>query len=108
MWTIENGLKLVRALQPLTREFNYHLALGGGVLNKGESEKDLDLYFLPMGGFNINGAEQKPNPDGMRKLLDKFWGVGKDISKDYGNEKGYKHAVKYMRNGTQRIDVFIF
>jgi hypothetical protein len=48
MWTLDNGLALVRAIQPKIRQFNYHVAIGGGVVNRGFSTKDLDLYFLPM------------------------------------------------------------
>ncbi len=45
-WTLEEALILVRALQPTAWQYGYHLCLGGGVLNKGVSSKDLDLYFL--------------------------------------------------------------
>jgi hypothetical protein len=106
MWDLEGGLRLVRAIQPITRRFGYHVALGGGVLNTGESNKDLDLYFLPMGGFDVE--QDKPQPDNMREYLSRLWGVGEDIGKDYGNML-YKHAVKFfLASNKKRIDVFIF
>jgi hypothetical protein len=115
MWTIEGGLKIVRALQPATRQFGYHLALGGGVLNKGESKKDLDLYFLPMGGF---GDTQEHKPDEMLRFLERLFGASTPICRNdpaYGNsEQLYAHAVHFTRMGgprkdiKQRIDCFIF
>lgn len=113
MWTFENAIRVIRALQPATREFNYHLALGGGVLNKSYSNKDLDLYFLPMGGF---GSKSKEDPDGMLAFLERLWGKSTPLTKEYyGNGiSHYKRAVKFARYGgedkktVQRIDCFIF
>jgi hypothetical protein len=114
MWTLEKALIVVRAIQPHTRKYNYHLCLGGGVLNKGESNKDLDLYFLPMGGFD---GKQQPDSKGMKEQLEKIWGVSEDIAKDYGYADGascYKFAIKLTRmsgpkaNIPQRVDCFIF
>jgi hypothetical protein len=53
-WTLENSVELIRLLQPLAHRHGYHLALAGGILNRGFSEKDLDVVALP----NFN-AEQE-------------------------------------------------
>ena len=132
-WTLEEALKLVRALQPGTREFGYHLALGGGVLNNGVSEKDVDLYFLPL-------DNQPPiRPDKLVEWLEGLWGKGENLCKEYADEEAgdafieaniqpplepplfpplpviwcrvqpvsaYKHKLKFER-GDGRIDVFI-
>lgn len=118
MWTIDQGLHIVRALQSHTRQFGYHLTLGGGVLNKGESKKDLDLYFLPMGGFD---GDPRHRPDEMLRYLSGIWGTPEPLAKSlqdrekYGRtESFYKHAVQFTRWGgpsrtiRQRIDCFIF
>ena len=81
-WTLEEGLRLVRALQPSTRQYGYHLALGGGVLNNGESEKDLDLYFLPLN----NPKVAKDNPEGLVKWLTGLWGDPEPIGASYDEE----------------------
>jgi hypothetical protein len=47
IWTLEGAQELIATIQPKIRALNYHVALGGGVLNRGYSDKDLDLYFLP-------------------------------------------------------------
>ena len=67
-WTLGEAVGLVRALQPLIRKFNYHLTLGGGVLNNGYSNKDLDLYFLPM------EKGQESSKAGLLAFLAENWG----------------------------------
>lgn len=49
MWTLEQGLEVLRRINPLVRPHGYYTALTGGVLFKGESDKDLDIVLLPMG-----------------------------------------------------------
>lgn len=48
MWTLKTALDLVRKIQSPIRAFRYHVVVGGGVINKGQSSKDLDLYFMPL------------------------------------------------------------
>lgn len=47
MWTIEDALSLIRQLQPKAMEAGWCLMLGGGVLNNGYSDNDLDLLAYP-------------------------------------------------------------
>lgn len=56
-WTLDQALSLIRDLQPSVRDLHYHICLGGGVLNVGTSEKDLDLWFLPLNGHEGNARE---------------------------------------------------
>lgn len=100
-WLLEEALLLIRSLQPLTRKYNYHLALGGGVLNNGFSRKDLDLYFMPLGNSEPNGEE-------LVKWLDGMWGKHEfiGIGHGYADEDVYKQKLKYDYDG-QRIDVFV-
>ena len=100
VWTLEDGLDIIRAIQPDTRKFGYHVCLGGGVLNKGSSHKDLDLYFLPMGG-------PKSNPGGLVKWLESMWSTSTEIGNgDYPAEPPYLHRLKFQY-GELRIDVFV-
>lgn len=46
VWRIEDALKWIREHQASVQKLGYHLALGGGVLNKGFSCKDLDLVLM--------------------------------------------------------------
>lgn len=104
MWTLSQALELIRDLQPLVREEKYHMLLGGGVLNKGESDKDLDLVFIP-----LNGEESHPGKI-VAMLFDVFGSFGKAIrdSPDYGSGSiwYFKEMIKYDYLG-KRIDVFI-
>lgn len=101
IWTLDSALPLVRELQPETRQFGYHLALGGGVLNTGESFKDLDLYFLP-----LDASDSKPESEGLVAWLDKLWGEGESLLGASYNSQHYKAKRKYLL-GDQRIDAFI-
>lgn len=78
-WTMDDALELVRGLQKDTRRYGYHLTLGGGVLNNGESQKDLDLFFLPLQNpkFPMN------NPDNLVSWLTKMWGPYETIGENY-------------------------
>jgi hypothetical protein len=74
IWTIEDALKTIRALQIGAVNFGYHICLGGGVLNHGSSKKDLDLYFLP-----YNNPSFKEDRPALIAWLEGMWGVGKSI-----------------------------
>lgn len=47
-WDLNKALVLIRSLQPGCNERGYYVALGGGVLNNGYSDHDLDLLLMPM------------------------------------------------------------
>ena len=100
MWTLDTALLLVRRLQPETRQFGYHLALGGGVLNAGESTKDLDLYFLP-----LDDQDEDPDMDALIAWLAGNWGEWKSRIDARYNSKHYKAKRKYVF-GDVRIDAF--
>lgn len=120
-WTLDGALELVRIIQPQVRKFNYHLCLGGGVLNKGASDKDLDLYFLPMASRTM-----VPNTTGLESFLNDIWGrsgvIGnggrlqlqvEEPNSEYGpvdpnsGELAYKLKLKFTYSGSYRIDVFV-
>lgn len=100
MWTLDEGVAMVRLVQKASRRFSMHVAIGGGVVNEGRSFKDLDLYFLPMDADTTN-------QEGMRDFLDTLWGAGENIIEgDYPPGPDYTHKLKYTV-GDKRIDVFI-
>lgn len=130
MWTFKDAQELIVGLQPEAKKHGYHVALGGGVLNKGESTKDLDLYFLP-----LDNATYPSNEIGLCMWLGSLFGMGTKIEpgmyskdttlvfgqarlaapfRDYGDgtfassRKKSKYAQKLMFTlGKRRIDVFI-
>ena|SRR3990167_4283139 len=100
-WKIEEGLKLIRALQGRVKEFGYHIALGGGVLNNGMSDKDLDLYFLPFNNPNV----AKENTQGLLDWLSKLWGEPKQIGEypDQPNDPIRPVVPRIARVGDQWV-----
>jgi hypothetical protein len=48
-WTIDEALNLIREIEPEVKRSSFcFLALCGGVLRNGKSEKDLDIFIIPM------------------------------------------------------------
>jgi hypothetical protein len=104
-WTLEDALAHVRDIQLSTRKFGYHLTLGGGVLNNGYSEKDLDLFFLP-----LDDSKTPRDPHGMLDFLTKFYRttpVSINNTEGYGPSDLYTHKVKFNDGHGRRVDVFI-
>ena len=111
-WTLADALSVIRILQPETRKFNFHLCLGGSVLNTGSSEKDLDLYFLPLD----NG--RPPDGSELVKWLEGLWGTSEDLLGRYAEaaeadppypllpSQVYQQKLKFTRPDG-RIDVFV-
>lgn len=46
-WTLESGLEVARELEALLAPIGMHVAIGGGVMLRGEYGKDLDLILFP-------------------------------------------------------------
>lgn len=103
-WTITEALTLIRHIQPILHENGWHVALGGGVLNNGFSNKDLDLYFFPF------GSKDGVSTDSLKRWLGLMWGDAQDMS-TYRNNKDEVFMVKekyYPPNyPDKRIDCFI-
>jgi hypothetical protein len=78
------------------------VTLGGGVLNKGYSEKDLDLYFFPF------GQKESISNSTLDRWLDLMWGTGTELG-IYRNQKDeiFLTKKKFFLPDGKRIDVFI-
>lgn len=109
IWSLEKALGFVRRLQPLTRLHGYHMAIGGGVVNNGGSEKDLDLYLLPL--------DNMPKPadyEGMLMEMEAEFGPSQAIgalgvqSEEYPTVTAWSpyHAKRKFANNGHRVDVF--
>ena len=102
MWTLDEALVLVRELQPQLTQFEYHVALGGGVLNKGKSDNDLDLYFISF-DFQL--------PENYERLIDflknKFGDLQSLVDKKYDNSFFKAKLSNKNYHSMKRIDFFI-
>ena len=106
MWTLDQAVVVVRRLQRDVHALGYHVTLGGGVLNNGESDKDLDLFILRKN----NTERQRP--------IEVMWAVARRLdnctysplrdSPDYGPDADFhfSEAHKVSWRG-KRIDVFV-
>ena len=100
-WTLESALALVRHLQTrVAKPCGYHACLGGSVLNNGESDKDVDLYFLPLVGQPADSAK-------LIRYLETRLGPSEPIGDAYPGELFYEHRLKFEQAPTGRVDVFI-
>lgn len=105
VWTFASATNVITVCQASSAQFGYHVCLGGSVLNKMESTKDLDLYFLPMSNYQV-----KEDPAGLLNWIHMNLGVVESINDSYpGKELPFilKGKLKYNGNASQRIDVFI-
>lgn len=103
MWTLDDALKVIREAQPIIKEFNYHLALAGSVLNNGFSNNDLDIVALPLNIENVT-----PDEAGLLKYFADKNGEYKDITDT--DEEGYVivgHKLFQFKSPTP-IDLFVF
>jgi hypothetical protein len=101
-WTLDQGLQFVQALESfLCQRWQdhengalVHCALGGSVLHKGESEKDLDVFIYPhQNGYDANEVvEALAKHYSTELILCKF---------EYDNKIVFK---AYINN--QRVDFF--
>lgn len=130
-WTLDDGISLVRAIQQGCRKYGYHVTIGGGVVNKGTSDKDVDLYFHPLD----NGKSS--DLSGLMEWLTSMWGEYEPIGSEYEGPASfdtetsffssdplttiqqtvyaiplkrldtYRIKAKFIRTGGDRIDAFI-
>jgi hypothetical protein len=102
MWTLDEGLKFVRDIQPVARRFNYHISLGGSVLNYGQSNKDLDVYFLPLD----NGCAGEPTA--LKNWLESKFGLMAPLGgEEYADESDYLDKFKLYTLEGKRVDCFV-
>ena len=99
-WTLEEGIEVARLLEiHIRRQYNhYHTAIGGSVLHKGLSQKDLDIFIYP----------HKTSQHDRRYLEDKFREFGLVWKRDcdhniYGDAK---EVIECEYKG-KRIDLFL-
>lgn len=109
MWTLEDALDVIKILQPKLREINYHVTLGGGVLNNGSSPNDLDLYFLPLEDESNHPDDRKhPQYQSVMETLHHQFGITGNYMEDYENLRtSYKVKLTYHLKSGRKVDAFI-
>lgn len=104
MWTLDEALEIIRELQPQLREMGYHCLLGGGVLNTGVSDKDLDLFFIPL---NQHDSTPFAIVEFLGQQLGSF-AVSIRDSPDYQGEAMWHYQeMRKIDYCGKRIDIFV-
>lgn len=120
VWELGDALGVIRELQREVRLLDFHVTLGGGVLNTGQSDKDLDLFVLPLN-------DTDPETGEITALLTRWFGpleplrtlsLGVGIEQDpgaLGDDPGdyplsdcvhYRSCLRGAWHG-KRVDLFI-
>lgn len=103
LWDLEAGQQLAAELESVVRPLNYHTLLGGGVLHKGYSDKDLDLWFMPLNGYPSQSRV-------VLQALEDVLGRSRALRDHPDYAAGEPYYVKEMVGFTvfgKRLDVFI-
>lgn len=103
LWTLVEAATLASEVGPLVRELDYHLCLGGGVLLNGQSEHDLDLWFIP-----LNGYDSDPRKIMMLNLS--LFAPLRSLRDNPDYKSGEPWHVREMHQGLwcgKRVDLFI-
>lgn len=98
MITLNEGIDIARLIEKAIIPAGYHCALGGSVLHRGESSKDLDIFIYPHNGKRLNPALVR------QKLLIAGFNLEKEFSTS-ANSHDSKTIEVWSYCG-QRIDIF--
>lgn len=111
VWYLSDAQTLVRELQEHIWPLGWHVTLGGGVLNHGYSDKDLDLYLLPR-----YVKDHLHDVEKLKSLLLSWWeeaegGYDKRAPESVpaGQEaKAFAWTGRYLRgSGRQPVEIFV-
>lgn len=109
-WELNEAIQLIRDIQPMLRLRGYHLGLGGGVLNKGTSLHDLDIYMFPTSNVPTEYPQQLEQAlqvfttrgvDGLHKVF------GPTSSGGGGNDAHCYYDLYQGDYQGRQVDVFV-
>lgn len=80
-------------------QHGYHIALGGSVLHKGFSTKDVDIFIYP----HSNSSKGRKKQSTIFKLLE---GIGYKKVRKFVFHKYDKKIVYHMEYKNKRVDIF--
>lgn len=105
LWTIEEGVELIRSLRQRAHDAGFALALTGGVLMRGASDKDLDVIAYPLNrnSYSKRNLFAMLVTAGWRRVLDSR--EVRDGWHRHGSTDS-KHVERWSFND-KRIDLFI-
>lgn len=75
-YTIEHALNIARQLEPTMARYGIHVAIGGSLVYRGTSDKDIDIFLYP------HDRNVDMNPNNIVKRLAEFGYVVRDQDND--------------------------
>lgn len=108
MWTLVEGRELATLLEGALTHSGWHVALGGGVLHKGDSKKDLDLVVYPHSTatpHTMLSVQLAMEALGFRRVSSAD--ATRDIWRDLGS-KDEKTVEVFRDKHRRRVDMFYF
>lgn len=98
MWTLESALPVCRQIEDIVSRFNAHCALGGSVLHKGTSDKDLDIFIY---------SHSVKNKYNTQEIISRLILIGFIFHpKTKTKEKEYEKDVQITDFAGERVDIF--
>lgn len=94
MWTLNGALPLIRAISSIAQRHGFSVALYGSVLDRGESKKDLDLFFI----------EQDPQICNIQGCLEEIRGLPEIHHYTSHDLPNGTIAVIWLQDRTRYID----
>ena len=116
VWYLTDAQLLIRKLQELAWPLSHHVTLGGGVLNHGYSEKDLDIYILPIyePGLDHEALQDqlttRLNEAGLTVLVDMAVSSTKHGDKPnptFSPAHCFSAALRCVDEQSRAVDVFV-
>lgn len=98
-WELVEGIAIARRLEAFCAPLGFHVALGGSVLHKGISTKDLDIFIYP------HHTDTENEPD-FHSLRQKMLMAGEVTDLKALNFKYDRKEVFQGSIGTRRVDLF--
>lgn len=102
--TIEQALPVIRDIEAKLIPHGAHCALGGSVLHRGESEKDLDIFVYP------RNCERPQTPEQLMDLLKHLFPTGRDMFDDNypGDRMRFVVMHPMSAEAVWKIEFFVF
>lgn len=102
--TLEQALPIIRGIECELSSRGAHCALGGSVLHRGESEKDLDIFVYP------RNCEEPKTPEQLLELLRNLFPTGRDLTNDAYPHDRIRFVVMHPMSAEEvlKIEFFVF
>lgn len=117
MWTLEEAVTISRRIEDILIPLGYHCSLGGSVLHKGTSSKDVDIFVYPHDSQNLRNEDDLMF-EIFSKLRGNYYGDCDDqyqkrdsktvkyMHFDYFEPINSKEDELWMDTSNRRIDIF--